>query len=101
MEDTPLRLIQKLGDRVSERAYGTQKVHIAAVEGPPESLINRRVSAIWWGWITGMCRNSHQHNLIVPTAIPRTFKRFFAVRDAVLHLSQVQLTIMDLPRTKS
>lgn len=68
MEDTPLRLAQKLGDRVSERTYGTQKVHIIAVEGPPESLINRRASAIWWGSLTAMSRNSNQHNLIVSTA---------------------------------
>lgn len=100
MKDTPFRLTQKLGLRVSERAYGTQKVHIAAVEGPPERLISKRVSAFWWGRITGVSRNSNQHNVMASTAIAGNLKRFFAVRDAVLHLSQVQLTIMDLPRTE-
>lgn len=73
---------------------------MAAVEGPPESLISKRVSAVWGGWITGMSRNSNQHNVVVSTAIPGNLKRFFVVRDAVLHLSQVQLTIMDLPQTE-
>ena len=34
---------------VSWKAYGTQKVPIAAVERPPESPVNERVSAVLRG----------------------------------------------------
>lgn len=52
--------------------------------------------------MAGISRNSSQHNLMLSPAILGNLERFVAiVGGAVLHVSQAQLTIMDLPHRQS